>query len=461
MKQFDPVPTPRQLVWHKLKFYGFIHFTVNTFTDLEWGYGDEPESIFNPTELDCRQWARVASEAGMRGLILTAKHHDGFCLWPSPYTEHSVKNSPWKNGKGNVVREFVDACREYDLEAGFYLSPWDRNHAEYGSPAYVEYYRKQLLELLTGYGPLFEFWFDGANGGDGYYGGARETRKIDATRYYDFPELWDLVRTHQPGTCMFSDAGPDIRWCGNEAGVMPLTSWAKIHGEGFAPGRVDAADGQTRLGTGDPDGEFWRGVEVDISMRPGWFWHESEPPRSLEELKAVYHSSIERGGNLLLNLAPDNRGLIPDADIERLREFSAFMKECESGDVAHEMEVEADSTAGTDWAATNLVDGSEETAWAAEEGVHKARITLAFPEGKGRRINAVRLEEFIELGQRVESFKISVCSAWGQEIEMYRGSTVGPLTVARFPNVHAEAVHIDLTARAAPVLRRVGVHVVK
>jgi alpha-L-fucosidase len=218
-----PVPSPRQLRWHDLEFYGFLHFTVNTFTDKEWGYGDESPSVFNPSALDARQWVQVAKDAGMRGLILTAKHHDGFCLWPSRYTEHSVKNSPWKDGHGDVVREFVDACAEFGLHAGLYLSPWDRNHAEYGRPAYVEYYRNQLEELLTQYGELFEIWFDGANGGDGYYGGAREARKIDAQTYYGFPELWALVRQHQPNAILFSDAGPDIRWIGNESGYAPAT----------------------------------------------------------------------------------------------------------------------------------------------------------------------------------------------------------------------------------------------
>src|SRR6476469_563637 len=222
------VPSARQLAWHDLELYGFIHFTVNTFTDKEWGYGDEPESTFNPTALDARQWVAVARDAGMKGLILTAKHHDGFTLWPSRFTDHSVKRSPWKNGDGDVVGELARACAEAGLKFGVYLSPWDRHHAEYGRPAYIDYYRNQLRELLTSYGPLFEVWFDGANGGDGYYGGAREGRKIDGATYYDWANTWSLVRRLQPNAVMFSDAGPDVRWVGNEKGVAFETSWNPI-----------------------------------------------------------------------------------------------------------------------------------------------------------------------------------------------------------------------------------------
>ncbi len=226
---FGAVPTERQLRWHALEYYGFVHFTVNTFTDKEWGYGDEDPKIFNPAQLDPRQWARAARDAGMKGLILTAKHHDGFSLWPSKFTEHSVKGSPWKDGKGDVVRDLADACREFGLKMGVYLSPWDRNHLQYARPEYVEYYRRQLEELLTQYGEIFEVWHDGANGGTGYYGGAREKRTIDAKTYYGFPAVWEQVRRLQPGAVIFSDAGPDIRWVGNERGFAPDPCWARIH----------------------------------------------------------------------------------------------------------------------------------------------------------------------------------------------------------------------------------------
>ena len=225
---FGPLPSERQLAWHELEYYMFVHFTVNTFTDKEWGYGDEKEAVFNPSALDCHQWAKTASEAGMKGIIITAKHHDGFCLWPSAFTEHSVKNSPWKEGKGDVLKDLREACDEYGLKMGVYLSPWDRNSAVYGTPEYLVYYRDQLRELLTNYGEIFEVWFDGANGGDGYYGGARETRRIDNKTYYDWPNTHEIVRELQPDAVMFSDAGPDVRWVGNESGMGSLTNWCLL-----------------------------------------------------------------------------------------------------------------------------------------------------------------------------------------------------------------------------------------
>src|SRR3954468_11426865 len=237
---FGPVPSDRQIDWHALEVYGFLHFTVNTFTNREWGPGDEPDDVFNPTDFDADQIVRVAKEGGLRGLVLTAKHHDGFCLWPSAYTKHSVKFSKWRDGKGDVVREIADACHRHGLKFGVYLSPWDRNHADYGRPEYLTYYRNQLRELLTNSGEIFEVWFDGANGGEGYYGGARERRTIDNRTYYDWANTWKIVRELQPNACMFSDAGPDVRWVGNEDGVAGETCWATLTGAGFAPGRSDA-----------------------------------------------------------------------------------------------------------------------------------------------------------------------------------------------------------------------------
>ena len=393
----------------------------------------------------------------MGGLILTAKHHDGFCLWPSAHTEHSVKNAPWRGGKGDLVREFVDACREFGLKAGLYLSPWDCNHAEYGRPAYVTHYRRQLEELLINYGPIFEMWFDGANGGDGYYGGANEKRSIDATTYYGFPELWAMVRRLQPDACMFSDAGPDVRWCGNESGFLPVTSWMRMRSAGFYPGVTPLPDGRDRLGSGDADGETWLGAEVDVSIRPGWFWHEAEEARSLEELQNIYLCSVERGGNLLLNLAPDRRGLVPEADVARLLELRRFIDRCEAGDIAAAATVTADSTLGAAYGAANLVDGRRETCWAADHGARQAVITLEFRER--HLIEAVRLEEMIAYGQRIGRFSVRVRSGWGQMSEVAVGTTIGPRRVARFPPIMATKVQVVIEqAQAAPLLRRIGVH---
>jgi len=261
------VPSARQLAWQKLEFYAFIHFNINTFTNKEWGYGDESPELFQPSALDCRQWAAVVKEAGLKGIILTAKHHDGFCLWPSAYTEHSVKNSPWKGGQGDVVRELAQACREYGLKMGLYLSPWDRNRADYGRPEYLTYYRRQLRELLSNYGPIFEVWFDGANGGTGYYGGAREERRIDRRTYYDWPTTFKLVRELQPEAVIFSDAGPDVRWVGNEKGIAGETNWSMINKDEFAPGVADLEI----LNHGLENGRDWVPAECDVSMGQSQF----------------------------------------------------------------------------------------------------------------------------------------------------------------------------------------------
>lgn len=450
-----PVPSPRQLRWHDLEFYGFLHFTVNTFTDKEWGYGDESPSVFNPTALDARQWARAAQEAGMRGLILTAKHHDGFCLWPSRYTEHSVKHSPWKDGKGDVVREFVDACAEFGLHAGLYLSPWDRNHVEYGRSAYVDYYRRQLEELLTQYGELFEVWFDGANGGDGYYGGAREARKIDAQTYYGFPELWAMVRRHQPNAILFSDAGPDIRWIGNESGYAPATCWAKMHAHGISPGQVDDIN---RMGRGEADGTEWRPAEVDVSLRHGWFYHDAEQPRPLDELLAIYNASVARGCCLLFNLPPDKRGLLPDADIARLREFRAALDARFAREVAAGTTVTASETRGDDpaFAAGNVTDGNPDSYWTVNDDTCACDIVIDL--GEPTRIDTIRIEEYLPLGQRVEAFAVDV-AVWDQWLETAVGTTIGARRILTFPTITTQRVRVRiLAAQACPALRRVAVY---
>lgn len=310
------MPSHRQLMWHEMEYYGFIHFNMNTFTNMEWGMGNESPESFNPTELDARQWARVAKEAGMKGIILTAKHHDGFCLWPSAYTEHSVKNAPWKNGKGDVVRELADACREYGLKMGVYLSPWDRNHSAYGSPEYVTYFHNQLKELLTNYGDIFEVWFDGANGGSGYYGGANETRKIDNKTYYQWDEVTRIVRELQPNAVIFGDGGPDVRWVGNEEGWANETNWNLLRKIEVYPGYPK----HEQLRSGHEDGTHWVPAEADVSIRPGWYYHPSEDHqvKSLPHLLDIYYQSVGRNASLLLNLPVDTRGLIHENDVRQL-----------------------------------------------------------------------------------------------------------------------------------------------
>ncbi|MDP5171533.1 MAG: alpha-L-fucosidase, partial [Bacteroidia bacterium] len=363
-----PAPSAKQLAWHELEQYAFIHFTTNTFTDKEWGFGDEPETVFNPSQLDARQWARIVKMAGLKGIILTTKHHDGFCLWPSEYTEHSIKNSPFRNGKGDLVREVSEACKEYGLKFGVYLSPWDRNHADYGSPAYVDYYRKQLRELFTHYGPIFEMWFDGANGGDGYYGGANEARKIDGSTYYDWPTTLALVREMEPNVLFFSDAGPDIRWVGNEKGIAGPTNWNAITPDTLFAGKAGI---ESLLNSGSEDGTHWIPAEVDVSIRPGWFYHQAQDSlvKTPEDLFRIYLSSVGRGSNLLLNLPPDRRGLIHERDSASLMGWKALIDQAFAHNLATQAEIFASNVRGNsaEFAASQLLDDDPATYWATDD----------------------------------------------------------------------------------------------
>lgn len=446
-KPYGPIPSARQLRWHEMEFYGFIHFTVNTFTDKEWGYGDESPSLFNPTDFDADQIVRTAAAAGMKGLILTAKHHDGFCLWPTKYSEHSVKNSPWRNGRGDVVREISAACRKYGLKFGIYLSPWDRNHKDYGRPEYLTYYRNQLRELLTSYGPVFEIFFDGANGGDGYYGGARETRKIDADAYYDWPTTWNLVRTVQPYACLFSDAGPDVRWVGNERGVAGDPSWSTLNKDDFAPGRADVA----RLNHGDRHGSDWVPAECDVSIRPGWFYHASEDGKvkSAAALVDLFYTSVGRGGSLLLNLAPDRRGQIPEPDVNSLREFRRLLDATFATDYAQAARVSASNTRGNGdrrFSPRNVIDRRRDTYWTTDDQIKTPELIIDL--GREQTFNVVRLREYLPLGQRVEAFALDVWEDNGWQ-EFARGTSIGNCKLVRGKPVTTTKVRLRITQ--APV----------
>lgn len=419
---YGPVPTPRQLRWHEREFYGFIHFTTNTFTDKEWGYGDESPRVFAPTAFDAEQIVRTAAQAGMTGLILTCKHHDGFCLWPSKYTEHSVKNSPWRGGKGDVVRDISDACREHQIGFGIYLSPWDRNHADYGNPEYIEYFRNQLHELTTEYGELFEVWFDGANGGDGYYGGANETRSIDRQTYYGWEHTREIVRRNQPNAVMFSDAGPDIRWVGNEKGIAGNPCWSTIDASLLFPGidnpsfktrlnddMVDAWDSPTAmLNAGDRKGNSWLPAECDVSIRPGWFYHSSEDGRvrTPEDLLDLHFLSVGRGASFLLNLPPDRRGLIHENDVESLRGFRQRLDEIFALNLARGARCSASTTRGDSqtFAPAHVIDGNPATYWSTDDDAGPAELLLEFSQPTT--FNVVGLREFLPLGQRIDQFAL-------------------------------------------------------
>jgi alpha-L-fucosidase len=451
---FGPIPSPRQLQWEDLEFCGFIHFTVNTFTSKEWGYGDESEAVFNPSDFDPDQIAGVAAEAGMKELVLTCKHHDGFCLWPSAYTSHSVKNSPWRNGQGDVVRDLSAACRRHGLKFGVYLSPWDRNQSTYGTPEYITYYRNQLRELLTHYGDISEIWFDGANGGDGFYGGARETRHIDNHTYYDWANTWKLVRSLQPGACMFSDAGPDIRWVGNESGQAGDPCWETLNDENFFPGSADAA----RLNHGDRPGSSWLPAECDVSIRPGWFYHAAEDDRvkSPQKLLELYYASVGRGASLLLNLPPDKRGQIPAADAQSLREFHLLLQATFSHDLARHAQAAASNWRGRDplFAPRHVNDGRPDTYWAAEDGVTTADITLTFKRPVA--FNVIRLREFIPLGQRINSFALDA-SVGGNWVEFAHGSSIGHCRLVRTSTQTTQKIRLRVTGDACPALSEFAV----
>ncbi|MEZ6101480.1 MAG: alpha-L-fucosidase [Pirellulaceae bacterium] len=453
---FGPVPSERQLRWHEMEYYGFIHFTVNTFTDREWGYGDEDPEIFNPSEFDAMQWADVASKAGMQALIITAKHHDGFCLWPSKYTEHSVKNSPWKNGQGDVLAELAAACKARGLRMGVYLSPWDRNHPAYGKPEYIEYYRQQMHELLTNYGEICEVWFDGANGGDGYYGGARETRHIDRSTYYDWPNTWSIVRQLQPMAIMFSDGGPDVRWVGNENGAGSATNWATLRRDEFAPGIAD----NSALGGGQRDGTDWVPAEVDVSIRPGWFYHAKEDQRvkSVEKLLEIYYSSVGNGCNLLLNIPPDRRGRFHEIDCQRLLDLRTALDAAFAHDLARDKTATASNVRGNaaQFGADKLIDGDRNSYWAADDDVRSCEVTVEL--GEKLPVRHVRLQEYIQLGQRIEAFTVEarVDGIW-QEIA--KGTTIGPRRILRTSDVTTDAVRVSITAsRACPTLSTLEVY---
>jgi len=451
---FGPLPSDRQLAWHEKEYYMFVHFTVNTFTDKEWGYGDEKEAVFNPTALDCRQWAKTAKEAGMKGIIITAKHHDGFCLWPSAYTGHSVKNSPWRNGKGDILKDLRQACDEFGLELGVYLSPWDRNSAVYGTADYLTYYRDQLRELLTDYGDIFEVWFDGANGGDGYYGGARETRRIDNSTYYDWPVTHSIVRELQPMAVMFSDAGPDVRWVGNESGMGSLTNWCLLKKDGMYPG----GDFARILGEGHEDGNYWVPAEVDVSIRPGWFYHRSEDSlvRTPENLMELYYSSVGRNSNLLLNVPPDRRGLLNEIDVNSLLEFRKLREMEFADELARGKKAASSSDRGKNFRAALAIDGDPDTYWTTRDDVTSASITIDLGTETG--VNRILIQEYIRLGQRVKGYKVEVLKD-DQWISVAEGTTVGYKVIRKFPLVITKMVKLTiLDSKACPVISNIELY---
>jgi alpha-L-fucosidase len=394
---YGATPSKRQIAWHKRERYAFIHFSINTFTGKEWGYGDESPALFNPTDFDPDQIVHAAKSGGFGGVILTAKHHDGFCLWPTPLTEHCIRNSPYKQGKGDIVGEIAAAARRAGMAFGVYLSPWDRNRADYGTPAYIDYYRKQVVELCTGYGELFEFWFDGANGGDGYYGGARETRKIDAPKYYNWPSIIALVHHYQPMACTFDPLGADIRWVGNENGIAGDPCW---------PTMPDHPYVQSEGNSGVRGAPLWWPAEADVSIRPGWFYHADEDAhvKTPRDLLDIFDKSVGRGTNWNLNIPPDRRGRIADPDLASLASFGDAMRATFARDLASGAVASASAVRGPGFAAANVLDGDDTRYGSTPDGDTTPELTLDL--APGTRFDLIRLREYLPLGVRVTRFAV-------------------------------------------------------
>ena len=453
-----PVPSPQQVAWQQMETYAFIHFGLNTFNDMEWGYGDTPASTFNPSRLDCEQWVQTLVKAGMKGVILTCKHHDGFCLWPSRYTDYSVASSPWRDGKGDVVRELADACKKHGLKMGVYLSPWDRHQASYGTPEYVTYYYNQLEELMTQYGDIFEVWFDGANGGDGWYGGARETREIDRSTYYNYPAAWGIVNRLQPGAVIFSDGGPGCRWVGNEKGFANATNWAFVRSKEVYPGYPRYQE----LQSGHADGDAWCASECDTSIRPGWFYHESEDDKvkTVDDLTDLYYRSVGHNGTLLLNFPVDRDGLIHPIDsATAVQWYERIVRELGNNQFRGAQFTASDTRMG-DFAASRMGDGNYDTYWAASDEVTAADIVIKTPQDVT--LDCIVLQEYIPLGQRVKEFVLeykTCCGYWAQVITSEETTTIGYKRIVRFgPKTSSEWRVRILDSRACPCINNIEGH---
>lgn len=452
-----PVPEPKQVEWQQMETYAFIHFGLNTFNDREWGYGDTDPKTFNPTNLDCEQWAQTLVKAGMKGVILTAKHHDGFCLWPFEGTDYSVKNSPWKNGQGNVVKELSEACKKYGLKFAVYLSPWDRHQANYGTPEYLPYFYAQLHDLLTNYGPVFEVWFDGANGGDGWYGGAKDIRTIDRKNYYNYPRIYEMLDSIQPQAIIFSDGGPGCRWVGNEKGFAGATNWSFLRKGEVHPGY----DKSYELQYGHPDGNQWVPAECDVSIRPGWFYHPEEDDRvkSPDQLVDLYYRSVGHNATLLLNFPVDRRGLIHPVDSANAVRFHEMIQQQLKTNLVAGMTPKVSNERGGDFVASALTDDNFDTYWATEDGVTTADIEFSFDTPT--RMNRMMLQEYIPLGQRVKAFVVEYLDkdTWLPVKLNEETTTIGYKRLLRFETVETKGMRIRITYARGPLcLSNVGVY---
>lgn len=421
-EKFGPTPTKQQLAWHEKEFYLFMHFGPNTFTNLEWGKGSEDPNVFNPTAIDCNQWASIAKASGAKGIIITAKHHDGFSLWPSKFSKHTVRESKWMDGKGDVIKMLSEACKKAGIEMGVYISPWDRNHPEYGTEAYNDIYIQTMKELLTGYGNLTELWWDGANGE-----GPNGKKQV-----YDFTRFKDSAMSYQPNILIFSDIGPHIRWVGNENGLISETNWNLLDTAGFKRG--EGAPANDTLNRGNFNGKNWIGAEADVSIRKGWFYHEEEDStvKSGKTLFNLYLNSVGHGGNMLLNVPPNRKGLIAPEDSAALMDFRIIREAAFK---------------------TNLFKNE-----IIKNNKNEIDIATAAPVT----INSIQLQEQIKFGQRVIRFEIYAGDKEQDLKKIAASTTVGRKKIIQFPTTTAKYFKVKIIeTKANPIMGAVAGYFIK
>ncbi len=446
-KPWGAVPTQGQLDHLEKEIISIVHFGPNTYTGQEWGYGDVAAARFNPTQLDTNQWVAAAHLGEIKGMVLVAKHHDGFCLWPTKGSHYSVASSPWKGGRGNLVSDFVRACRRQKMAVGFYISPWDRNHADYGRPAYVTYYHQQWRDLMMRYGQLFEIWFDGANGGDGYYGGARESRSISKD-YYRYDDLMASLKRLHPKAVAFGSGRPGaVRWPGNEGGYTTETNWGAVIPKSHTGAARDRPS---------PAGTIWMHDEADTPFRNRWFWHPDDKPKALSLLVKRYFESVGRNAVLNLGLAPDRSGRICEVDVARLKAFGDYVRLFNQSDILAGSTITATNTRGNSprFAAKRTLDTLRKSYWAADDGVLQATLTISLPEA--RTFDTIDLREAIALGQRIKAWQCQIKQGdrW-QTIA--KGSTIGNRRIVTIDPVQAKEVRIQiLDAFASPTLAQIS-----
>jgi alpha-L-fucosidase len=425
------VPSAAQLAWHARPYYLFMHFGPNTFTGKEWGEGNEKEEIFDPGQLDCRQWCRIAKEAGATGIIITAKHHDGFCLWPSKYSTHTVRESKWRNGRGDVLKELSEACKAEGLKFGVYLSPWDRNHPDYGTEKYNEVFVNMMKEIFTSYGPIWEFWWDGANGE-----GPNGKKQV-----YDWPRYKQTIKDISPQTVVFSDVGPHIRWVGNESGIAAETNWNTLDTVGFTPGL--GAPSTDTLGTGNMWGKAWIPAECDVSIRPGWFYRASEDSKvkTPQQLFDIYLKSVGRGANLLLNVPPDTRGLIHPNDSAALIQFKKMRDRAFANNLLEKSKT-LNRICFSEYSAASLIDADEATVLETNaDAIHDQDISFMLP--RPARINCIVLEEDLSQGQSVAAFSVKVYNG-KKLVHQQKATTMGRSRFLRTPPVQATKIVLTI-----------------